>query len=167
MDGTSRDVPKVRISTPILEDYAHVARNMRPDEIEQFLAYSGIEEYRPDTAARALAMLPGPSYTLLDRSGYPFLVGGFEPIHPGVFHGWMMGTMDGWEGHGKTITRVCRRFIDQMLRTDAHRVQLAALTTRTQAHDWYERGLGMEREGILRSYTASGADVAMFAKVRR
>ncbi|MEN5115844.1 hypothetical protein ABE488_00705 [Luteimonas sp. TWI662] len=159
--------PAIRLGHPIVEDFAYLARRMRPDEIEQFLAFGGLHEYDADIAARAFAATPGPSYVFVGADGLPFLAGGFQPLRPGVFDGWLVGTLAGWEAHGFAITRICRRVIDQMLVDGAHRVQIAALASRTAAHDWYERGLGLQREGVLRAYCADGSDAVMFAKVRR
>ena len=159
-------VPKVRIGTPILEDFAYLARNMRPDEIDQFVAMTGVGEYNPDIAARCLAAIPGYTWVLVGEDGLPFLVGGFQPIRPGVYEGWLAGTMAGWERHGFAITRICRRQMDALLRTEAHRVQIPALASRTAAHVWYERGLGMTREGRMPGYCADGRDAELFGKVR-
>ncbi len=162
-----KDIPAIRTGVPILEDFAWLARNMRPDEIEQFKAFSGQPEYHPDVAARAFAMLRGPAYVLVGRDNLPVLVGGFDPVRPGVYDGWMAGTMVGWQQHGFAITRIARRHIDGMLESEAHRVQITALASRTAAHDWYERGLGMTREATLRGWAANGEDAVVFSKVRR
>lgn len=162
-----QDIPAIRIGAPILEDYGWLARNMRPDEVEQFLAFSGLGSYDANVAARAFAMMPGAAYVLVDRDNRPILIGGFEPLRPGVYEGWLAGTMEGWGRHGFAITRICRRNIDAMLDGGAHRVQITALSSRALAHDWYIRGLGMECEGTLQGYAANGADAVVFAKVRR
>ena len=165
-DG-AHTLPAVRLGSPILQDYAYLSARMRPDEIAQFLAFSGLQAYDAEVAARSFINTDGPAYVMVGRDGLPFLIGGFQPVRAGVFDGWLAGTVAGWEAHGMTITRICRRLLDQMLRTGAHRVQIAALATRTAAHDWYERGLGMRREGVLRGYSANGSDAIMFSKVRR
>lgn len=158
--------PAVRLGNPILQDYAYIAARMRPDEIEQLLSFSGLPAYDAEVAARSFMNTDGPAYVMVGRDGLPFLIGGFQPVRAGVFDGWLAGTLDGWETHGLTITRICRRLLDQVLSNGAHRVQIAALASRTAAHDWYERGLGMQREGVLRGYSADGSDAVMFSKVR-
>ena len=155
-----------RLALPILEDYAYIARRMREDEQEQFCAFAGLDTYNPDVAARAYAATPGPQFVLVDGQGYPAVVAGFEPVRPGVYAAWQSSTADAWAGHWRTITKVTRRTIDRMLATDAHRIELAALATRTAAHEWYERGLGLRPEGVLRAYGANGADAVLFAKTR-
>jgi hypothetical protein len=45
-------------------------------------------------------------------------------------------------------------------------VQVCALAERAAAHDWYERFLGMTREGVHKRHGAHGEDFIMFAKVR-
>lgn len=155
----------LRLTAPLIEDFGHLARHMRPDEIEQFLAFSGLPEYVPDIAARAFALTPGPTWAVVDDGNRAVLVGGFQPVRDGVLDGWLAGSMDGWARHGRSFTRICRREIGRVLANGAHRVQIAALASRTAAHDWYERGLGMQREGVLRGYCADGQDAIMFAKV--
>ena len=159
-------IPAVRMGYPILEDFAYLARHMRPDEIDQFCAMTGVGEYNADIAARSLAAIPGYAWVLVGADGLPFLVGGFQPIRPGVYEGWLAGTMEGWQRHGFAITRICRRQMDALLREGAHRVQIPALASRVAAHAWYERGLGMTREGRMPGYCADGRDAEMFGKVR-
>jgi hypothetical protein len=155
----------LQLAVPILEDFGHLARHMRPDEIEQFMAMSGLAEYVPDVAARALSMQGGPTWAVIDDANRAVLVGGFQPVRPGVFEAWLAGTMECWEKHGRAFTRICRREIDALLADGAHRVQITALASRAGAHEWYERGLGMQREGVLRAYCADGQDAIMFARV--
>jgi hypothetical protein len=157
-------IPSVRIAYPMLEDFGHLARNMRPDEIDQYLALSGMDEYVPDIAARFLASTPGYVWLMVDENNLPFLVGGLIPIRKGVYEAWLAGTMEGWAKHGLAITRFCRKQVDNVLKTDGHRVYVVALTGRHQAHAWYERGVGMKREGVLHGYFSNGADAVIFAK---
>lgn len=161
-----QDIPVTRLAAPILEDYAYVARRMREDERAQFCAFAGLEKYQPDVAARAYAATPGPQFVFIDPQGYPAVIAGFEPVRPGVFGAWQSSTADAWGTHWRTITKITRRTIDRMLANGAHRIQIAALATRIEAHEWYERGLGMRREGVLRAYGADGSDAVMFAKTR-
>ena len=43
-----------------LLDLVHVCRNMRPDEIEQTLAFGYADAYDPDAVAASLFQSPGP-----------------------------------------------------------------------------------------------------------
>lgn len=156
---------KLRLATPLIEDVAYLARRMRADEVQQFLALSGLSEYEPDMAARAIASIPGEAFVVLEGDT-PVLLGGFDPLRPGVYEAWLVGTDAAWSVHGHAFTRICRRAIDQILHAGAHRVQVCSLASRTAAHDWYERFLGMAREGVQKRHGANGEDFIMFAKVR-
>lgn len=150
----------MRLAYPLLDDFCWLARNMRPDEKEQFAAFAGMD-YDPDTAARVLSATRGDSWALVGDDGVPVAVGGLEPVSAGTVQAWAMGTLEGWAAHWHAITRASRKLI---ARSGARRVQVMALASRTRAHHWYEKGLGMQREGVLRAY-ASGQDVVMFARV--
>lgn len=156
--------PGFRLSAPLIEDFAYLAKRMRRDEIEQFLAYSGLTEYVPDIAARAFALTPGRSFVLVGPDDLPVLAGGFQPLTGGVYDGWMVGTDAGWEKHWRAITKTGRRLMDMMFADGAHRIQIASLASRTAAHAWYERSLHMTREGVLKRYCADGQDAVMFAR---
>ena len=156
---------KLRLAHPLLDDVAYLARRMRSDEVQQFLALSGLTEYDADIAARAIASIPGPTYAVLEGDR-PVLLGGFDPLRRGVYEAWLVGTDEAWAKHGHAFTRICRRAIAQILHSDGHRVQVCALSSRTAAHDWYQRGLGMKFEGVQKRFVANGDDIHLFAKVR-
>jgi hypothetical protein len=86
MDGTPM-LPEIRLGTPIVEDFAYIARNMRADEVAQFLALTGLPEYVPDVAARGFIATQGPAFVMIDRDGLPVLAGGFQPVRQGVYEG--------------------------------------------------------------------------------
>jgi len=88
-------------------------------------------------------------------------------VRPGVVDAWLAGTLEDWQRHGRAFTRICRRQVERVLACGVHRVQVAALASRTAAHEWYERGLGMQREGVLRGHFADGQDAIMFSRIRR
>ncbi len=78
----------------------------------------------------------------------------------------MVGSADGWCRHWRSITRESRKVVKAMFATmGARRLQIQALASRTAAAEWYERGLGFRREGMLRGYGVNGEDVAMFARL--
>lgn len=153
----------LRLARPLLEDFAYVAKRMRADEREQFVALSGLAEYDPDVCARVCAAIPGPAWAYVDGDGYPVLLGGFEPIRPGVYEGWHMATEDGWQRYGRQFHRLCIRLMRDLFASGAHRIQTCALVSRTAAHTWYER-IGMAREGVLNGYCADGQAAIMFAR---
>jgi hypothetical protein len=74
--------------------------------------------------------------------------------------------MDGWKRYWRTFTKACRQQMDALLQGDVHRIQICALASRTQAHDWYMKGLKMKREGLLEQFCADGSDAVMFARTR-
>lgn len=155
------------VTTPSVSDLAYLARHMRPDEIDQYLAGTGASEYDPDAAARLFVATPGPSFLIVGSDGLPAVAGGFFRVRPGVWEGWQCGTAAGWDKHWRTITKHTRRLNDAMLaRPDVHRLQLVALAGRAQTFDWYERALGYVREGVQRRGCADGRDAVMFARVK-
>ena len=159
-------VPEVRIAVPMLEDFGHIARNMRQDEIEEFLAMTGQPSYVSDVAARVFSNTPGETIALVGRDGLPFAVAGFVPVRPGVMHAWAAGTMDGWAKHWRTMTRETIRRMDRLFATGTHRVEIVALSTRVRAHHWYTNGLGMDREALHIAYCSNGQDAITFARTK-
>lgn len=159
-------LPELRLAVPLVEDYAYIAKRMRPDEIEQFLAMSGLSTYVPDTAARAWSASTGPTFALIDRDNRPVAVAGFEPIRAGVYEAWAAASMEGWARYWRAFTKTCRREMDRLFANGAHRIQICALASRTQAHGWYEKGLRMQREGVHARFCADGSDAVMYARTR-
>jgi hypothetical protein len=155
----------MNLRAPIVEDFAYLARRMRQDERDQFAAMVG-SAYNPNAAAIAFISTPGMQFVLLGDDGLPVAAGGMEPSRPGVLDGWMIGTEDGWARHWRSITKTVRRIHDQALEAGEHRIQIIATAARTAAHDWYERGLGMRQEGVLRGYCADGSDAVMYARIK-
>ena len=158
--------PKVRLAVPILDDYCYLARRMRPDEIAQFLAMTGASSFDSDAAARAMAASQGATFVGVDRDNVPIMAGGLEPLRPGVFELWAVGTLAGWEAHWRAITLGCNRIIRDAFARGAHRVQITALASRTQAHEWYERGLKLRREAEHPGFFADGQTGITFARVK-
>lgn len=157
-------LPEVRIAVPMLEDFGHIARNMRHDEIEEFLAMTGQPSYIPDVAARVFANLRGGAISLVGRDGLPFAVAGFVPIRPGVMQAWAAATMEGWTHHWRTMTKETTRRMDRLMSTGTHRIEVTVLSSRIRAHHWYTNGLGMRREGLHTAYCADGQDAITFAR---
>jgi hypothetical protein len=163
-DGSQ--LPEIRVGSPIVEDFAHIARHLRQDERMQYLALTGLAEYVPDVAARAFAATSGPQFVMVARDGLPVLAGGFAPVRRGVFEGWLVGTDEGWAKYWRAMTKVCRGLMDDLLTTGgAHRVETFAVAGREHAHEWYERSLLMHREGTMKGYFCDGQDAIVFARV--
>ncbi len=159
--------PEIRVGVPLVQDFARIAQDMRPDEIAQFKAFTGVPDYNPDVVARALIASPGPQFVLVDRDNLPVAVGGFEPIAPGVFETWGIGTLTGWGKHWRAITKQSRRQMERVFAAGAHRIQIISLASRVEAHHWYRHGLGMAFEGTLTSYCADGSDAVIHARTMR
>lgn len=148
------------------EDLAYLARNMRPDEVEQDMAFSGTGVHDVDSAILRMVNVDGPKFVML-ADGLPILGGGFYCIRPGVWEGWQAGTVPGWDRYWRSITKITRRINDKMLADPSvHRLQLCAMAGRDKTFEWYERSLGYRREATLRRYCASGVDAVMFARVK-
>ncbi|WP_313116415.1 hypothetical protein [Stenotrophomonas indicatrix] len=150
----------------MIEELVYLARNMRPDEIEQDLAMTGLTEYDPEQAILKMAAVHGPKFIIL-ADYTPVVAGGFWQVRSGVWEGWQLGTMEGWDKHWWHITRVTRKLNDRMLaRPEVHRLQLYGLAGRDKTFEWYERSLGYRREATLSRYCANGADAVLFARTK-
>lgn len=143
----------------------YLSERMRPDEIEQYVALTGADKFDADVAAAAFMRTPGHKFTLLGPDGYPACAGGYEEVFPGVWQSWMVGSCEGWEHGWRSITKASRWLMDALFDMGARRLQTNALASRTRAIEWYERGLGLVREGTMRGFGAHGEDVAIFARV--
>jgi hypothetical protein len=159
-------LPAIRIGAPILGDYDLVAMNMRDDERLQWLATVGRAVYSPTLCARTLVAIPGPSFVLVGRDSRPLMLGGFEPMRPGVELGWMAAVTGSWERHWFALTREARRVMARRFAAGVHRIEAVALASRTATAEWFERGLGMQREGVLRCYFADGQDAVIYSRTR-
>lgn len=146
-----------------LADLFQVCIALPDDEQEQFEVFSG-ERYEPTYVAAAFFLRPGPKWTVV-ADGTPIVVAGFDLVRRGVWQDWMFSTPVAWERHWRTVTKLGRRVMDEMLRENAHRLQCVSLASRTQAHRWY-RPLGLELEGTLRGYGINGEDALMFSRLR-
>ena len=146
-------------------DILFVAQNMRPDEIEQLIAIRDVEGYDPDETAVWFMNKLGPKFTLLDKNGLPICVGGYEPVLPGVWQSWMLGTMEAWETDWRSITKACRWLAEELFLAGARRLQCNALASRTAACEWYVRSLKMTPEGVWRKFGLQGQDIACFSRL--
>lgn len=163
---TAQATNTLRLAIPVLEDYVHLSKRMRADELDQFMAMSDMGEFRSDACARALANTAGPQWVALDPDNRPVLLGGFQPLRPGVYEGWQISTDEAWARWWRSFTKISVRLMDDMFAGGAHRIQTCALHNRTITHAWYER-IGMRREGVLTRYCADGQDAIMFARTAK
>lgn len=153
-----------RVDT-VIEDLLYLCREMRDDEIEQYLAITNAPSYNYRAAALGMMNIPGIKFTLLDDDNLPVVAGGYEEIAPGVFQSWMVGTNAGWAKHWRSITKHTRQVMDLLIECGARRLQTNALASRSLAREWYERGLKMQFEGVMRKYTADGRDLVLYSRI--
>lgn len=143
---------------------------LRHEEQRQFRAVLGGTAYSPDTAAHALvnAWATSSPYalTVLRADGTPAAAGGFEPVGPGIWQSWMVGTEQGWAEQWRAMTKASRWLIDQLFEAGARRLQVNALADRLAAIEWFERSLGMQDEGVWSGQGANGEDIAHFSRMR-
>lgn len=147
-----------------LIDAILVCNRVPEDEREQYTVFTG-QPYNMEDAAISAVSAPGVKWTIMDDERTPIAIGGFVPLRPGVLQDWMHSTPLAWDRHGRAVTRLCRRVMDELLRTDAHRLQCVSLRSRTAAHRWYG-ALGLELEGTLCGYGTNGEDALIFSRVR-
>lgn len=119
---------------------AYLAELARPDEIAQFQALG-----ESGSLADYCNSRQGPKFTVL-ANGMPIAAGGYFLVDDRVYQSWMIGTMDGWRDHWRSITKAVRWLIEAMLETCADRLETYVLSSRTKAIEWYERALGFVRE---------------------
>lgn len=155
-----------RLATMLAQDVVYVAHRMRPDEIAQYLALTGLTQYDPELAARAFLSIQGPSFTIVGADDLPACCGGFEQTRPGIWQPWMCGTMDGWERHWRFMTKATRRVMRHLFSQGARRIETYSLASRTEAHEWYARGMQQQCEGVLRQWFTDGQDAMLHSCVR-
>lgn len=143
----------------------YLCERMRPDEIEQYVALSGATQYDPEVAARGFMNIGGLKFTVLGTDFLPVASGGYEEVRPGVWLSWMVGSMDGWSTHWRSMTKGARWLMSGLFEMGARRLETRVLCSRTRAIEWYERSLGLVYEGTARKYGKNGEDVACFARV--
>ena len=154
----------VRLEVATLPALIELCGDIRPDVAHQFEAMYG-RKWSAAGVALDIDGRYGEKFMLLDGEGRPVCAAGWEPLRPGVFDGWMVSSMADWQVHGKSITKYCRRIMEHMLSTGAHRLQIHCLKSRTQAANWYVRGLKMQHNGDLPCYGVNGEDAAVYARV--
>jgi hypothetical protein len=144
----------------------YIAERMRPDEITHWKAVSGSDRYDPEVAASGFISTPGVKFAVLNKDGTPAaVIGTFEGL-PGVWTGWMIGTMDGWSSEWRSLTRATRWLIDEWMQAGAKVVRICTIEERAQAMDWYERGLLMKYEGVHRCSGAQGQNIVFFSRTQ-
>jgi len=153
---------------PTTEDIFYVASNMRQDEIDQFLSITGYGKYDPnDFTASVLDCIGEIKFGLYDNDGTPYCVGGLIQVRAKVWQTWMAGTQEGWDKNWRSITKLSKRAIDDLLKSRlCNRVQCYSLHNRHKAQEWYRRGLGMDFESINHKFFADGQNAACHVKIK-
>jgi len=146
--------------------FQYLAEHMRPDEIEHWMAVTGASTYDPDACAAAMIQSPGMKVAIVDGQGVPMIAGGYHETVPGVFEGWAVGSMEGWDSQWRSITKTARWLVgNAFAHLGARRVFITTLASRTCATDWYRRALGMQYEGTARKQGAQGQDMVTYSRV--
>ncbi|MBB3802056.1 hypothetical protein FHR47_002304 [Xanthomonas arboricola] len=148
----------------------YLAGCMRETEQRQFLAVTGLAEYDPEVGAHWLINVAkrsgGYAFTAVMDDNTPAAAGGFEPVAPGVWQSWMVGSEEGWAQQWRSLTKAACWTADRIFDAGAHRVQTTALVDRKEAIVWFQRSLRMRPEGIWRAFGANGEDFASFSRLR-
>jgi len=155
---------RMRLEQPTLMDLLMLCADMRQDEIEQYEAFVG--DWNESDAASDFYNRPGVQFVLLNEQEVPVCAGGWDPIIEGVYHAWMLGTMQYWEKYWRSITKHTKRVMDTMLKNNARRLQAGVLLSRTDTCDWFVRGLGMHHEGSYDNFGRKGETLAIFARLK-
>lgn len=156
----------MRIVAPTVLELGLIALTLCENDQRHFCAMTGTKEYDHDAAARYLAGLSGPVFCLLRDDGRPVGAGGCEPMGMGVFRPWMAITTDGWTKHWRDVTKAARRAMDATFADGARRMETETLAGDAKAIAWYEKSLGMVREGFHPAKYADGSDAVSFGRVR-
>lgn len=157
--------PPANVVAPRNWHYQMLAERMRADEIAHWLAMSGATAYDPEVAARGFMATPGLAFVVIGGDGVPAAAGGFQEGLPGVWHGWMAGSAEGWATHWRAITKATRWLMGQLFEQGARRLCVDTIASRTDATDWYADALGMRYEGTHRAAGARGEDIVTYARI--
>lgn len=158
----------IGFGVPTVIDCGVIALRMRDDERDQWCAITGRDHYDVNAAAHTFVTTPGMKWCMFDGRQSPLVIGGLEPLGPGVAQAWLACGADGWDAHWHALTRFCRRIVDGCLADGTlRRVQVVALASRPLAHAWYAKGLRFRPEGVLDSYFTDGRDGHLFARTAK
>ena len=153
----------ITVAQPTLLDLLTLCHNARPDEIEQYELLSGMD-WQTESVAIGLHNRDGYRFVILNDDK-PVVACGAMPLLEGTFDLWMVGTMDSWTHHWRSITKISRRIIEGIFKDGARRVQICVLASRQKTCEWYVRGLKLQYEGTMRQFGINGADMAMYARI--
>lgn len=153
------------IVAPNVIDFLYVCHNLPADQRRQWEAITS-DKYDPEHAALCLASRPGPKWAFVKRDGTPVVVCGYDQIRSGVWQDFLLSTADAWKSHAIECTRFCRKLMQGMLDSGAHRLQAVVLADRADVVKWY-RLIGLEYEGTFRCYGSHGEDAVIYSRVNK
>lgn len=151
---------------PTMRDLLYLCQSIRPDERRQWELLHGAKWDVAD-AAHGFFNRAGVMFALKDdSSSLPIVAGGWHEYQPGVWDSWMIGTPGGWAMRWRSITKACRKVMDKLMERGARRLETVSIASRTEACDWYVRGLLMHHEATFAQYATNGEDAVLYARVR-
>jgi hypothetical protein len=159
---------KVEVRDLILLDAIRVVLAANEDQQEHFIAMTG-QAWDIDSVAMGGFQTAGPKWSI-HIDGSPVAVGGFAYQREGVYRDWFIFTPAAFEPRNyMAVTRLCRRLMDRVLRSIAHRLECIVPAARVEASSklakWYKI-LGYNKEALLYGYCANGADAVCYSRVK-
>jgi hypothetical protein len=165
MTAAIRMPPNLVPATP--ENVFDLCRRMRSDEIAQLRAFYDVDkadgQFDADAVALMLLNKQSPRYAVLQDDGDPAVCFGLEMVAEGVWQPWMVGSQEGWERNWRSITKACRWVLHSLFSAGGRRLEMSAIESRVQTHEWYQRALKMSPEGVKRKFGRNGENVHLFA----
>lgn len=157
-----------RIAAPQAADAVFLSSRMLPGEQLQMAALYGWDQFDADRAARALvAGMEGlESWAIVGSDGRAIAIGGLSLVRAGVRECWAAVNAADWPTHHRNVARACRSIMRQAMLAGIHRIETHAHADRVDAHAWYEKALGMKREGVHPGYFSNGDAAISFAITR-
>ena len=152
----------MKLVTPTVMDLLMLCSQARQDEKDQYEALIGPWDY--EEAALGFHTRDGVKFGLMDDNHIVVCAGGWEHVIPGVWQSWMIGTDENWKKYWRSITKHSRKVMDALIDDGARRLQTGALSSRTEACEWYIRGLKMQYEGTVKNFGFNGEDMDTFVR---
>jgi len=154
----------IYLSPVRMVDLLRICQDARPDEIEQYEAFVGVE-WHVETVVNDLFNRPGARWSLMEEN-MPLAVCGWEPVINGVWQAWMVGTMVNWDKRWRSITKLCRETIDIMFSIEGtRRLQIGVLSSRTKTCEWYIRSMKFHYESTMKNFGFGGEDLSIYVKL--
>lgn len=145
-------------------DVAHVARNMRPSDVAEFLAVSPAAN--ADELADLLLDRYGghPGAIAVEIDGEPICIGAGLEGRPNVVTLLFFATPRFAEAAVGVTRFVTRNLFPRYRTAGVHRIEAISIEGYTDAHRWIEI-LGLRREAVLQGFGKNGEAFHQFAWV--